>query len=264
MGAAIEVQQLPEAGARLAPLPMAAAGPALAHQARFLQRQLDETVGEPHAMLALRQVVEVAHVKAEVALAVQAQDSLHLGHRRLQARGAPTAPIIEPKDPLGLIARPPAPQTAGLDAQDVRRLQPRQRPTQCPQNHLLYLHRPLQRGRRIEHGHSPFRPSLYPTPPEKADISFALGSGHIMYSLQISGRALDRAAAAHYISRKRTVSVLFRNAGSPPWGRAVPARPTGGGPRQRVRRHDAHEQTYGLRDYAAHVFRRRRRHGGDP
>ena len=66
MAAAVEVQELAEAGARLAPAPMAAAGAPLADEAGLVQRELDEAVGQGHAVIAPGEVVEVADVEAGV------------------------------------------------------------------------------------------------------------------------------------------------------------------------------------------------------
>jgi hypothetical protein len=86
--AAIEMQQLAEAGARLAPPMVAAARAGSAHEPGFLQRQLPEAVLEPHAMVAPGEAIAVAYVLAGKPLAVQAQDGpLHGGrdedHRHL-------------------------------------------------------------------------------------------------------------------------------------------------------------------------------------
>jgi hypothetical protein len=81
MGAAVEVQQLPEAGPGLsAPAPPRAG---LADQAGFL----------PHGVVAPGEAVEVADVPAGEPLPVQTQDPLHLEGRGRAPRG-PLAPAI--------------------------------------------------------------------------------------------------------------------------------------------------------------------------
>ena len=81
--APIQVQQLAEARAGRAPAAVAAPGTALADQAGFLQGKPDEAIRQLHAMLAPSEAMKVAHVPAEVAFAIQAQDALHLRSRRL-------------------------------------------------------------------------------------------------------------------------------------------------------------------------------------
>ena len=100
MGAAVEVQQLAEAGARLAAPAVTAARAALADETGLLQRELDEAIGQRHGVVAPGEAVEVADVPAGEALPIQAQDALHLHGRRFAARRA---------HPPTIIAGPPAP-----------------------------------------------------------------------------------------------------------------------------------------------------------
>src|SRR5438132_8663515 len=132
MGAAIEVQQLAEAGPRLAAAPVAAARPTLADEAGFLEGELDEAVGEGHAVLAAGEAIEVAHVPSAEPLAIEAQDALDLGGGRLAPRRPPAAPVIERDGAPGLVARPPAAHAAGINPQNVGRLPPGQGTAQCP------------------------------------------------------------------------------------------------------------------------------------
>jgi hypothetical protein len=125
MAAAIEVQEFAETRARLAAPPMTAPGAPLADEAGFLERELDEGVGQGHAVIAPGEVVEVPHVEAgvpvarPVALAIQAQDALDLRDGRFAARGLPAAPIIEAQDAVTLIPGAPAAQAARMDAENV-------------------------------------------------------------------------------------------------------------------------------------------------
>jgi hypothetical protein len=151
MRAAIEMEQLAEAGARLPPAPVAAARPALAHEAGFLEGELDEAVREGHGVLAPGKAIEVADVPAGKAVAIEAQEALDLEGRRFPARGAQAAPVIEGDDPAGFVARPPAPHAPGIEAEDIGRLQPADRPTQRPHDDLLDFHGPLQGGRGENH-----------------------------------------------------------------------------------------------------------------
>ena len=136
MAAAVEVQELAEARARLAAAAMAPPGAPLADEAGLLERELDEGVGQGHAVIAPGEVVEVPHVEAgvpvarPVALAIQAQDALDLRDGRFAARGLAAAPIVQAQDAVALIPGAPAAQAARVDAENVGALQPRQRPGQ--------------------------------------------------------------------------------------------------------------------------------------
>ena len=146
---------------------MASAGAPLADEAGLAERELDEGVGQGHAVIAPGEVIEVPHVEAgvavarPVALAIQAQDALNLCERRLAARGLVAAPIVQAQHAVALIAGAPAAQTARMDAKNVGALQPRQGPGQHATNDLLDFHGPLHSGRGIEHGWPPFHPWPY-------------------------------------------------------------------------------------------------------
>src|SRR5437879_3076473 len=71
MATAIQVQQYPEARARLAAAAMAAARVPFGHQPCGLQRRLDKRITEPDSMLAPRDLMEVPHIEALVPLAVE-------------------------------------------------------------------------------------------------------------------------------------------------------------------------------------------------
>jgi hypothetical protein len=93
-------------------------------------------VGQGHAVIAPGEVVEVPHVEAggpvagPVAPAVQAQDALELGNGRFAPRRVTAAPVVQAQAAVLLIAGAPAAQAAGMDAENVGALQPRQRPGQ--------------------------------------------------------------------------------------------------------------------------------------
>lgn len=74
--AAVELEQLAETGAGLAAPAMAAARAALAHEAGFLEGELDEAVGEQYVVIAAGEVVEVPHIEAEIRLTIELQDAL--------------------------------------------------------------------------------------------------------------------------------------------------------------------------------------------
>jgi hypothetical protein len=149
--AAIEMQQFAEARARFAPSAMATPGAPPRHEPGFLEGELDETIGERHAVIAARQVMEVAHVEPDELLTIQAQDALDLERRRLAARRA--AAVIQPETAIGLKAGSPPAQRARIEAENVSGLQPGQRAAQRPHDHLLHLHGPLHDGRGVDHHH---------------------------------------------------------------------------------------------------------------
>jgi hypothetical protein len=153
MLAAVEVQELAETRAALAAPPVPAAGAPLGHEPGFLQGEADEAVRERHAVVASREVVEVSHVEAEVLLAVQAQNALHLEGRRLAPRGPAPATITQGELAARFEPGPPAAQAAGIHPENVGGLQPRQRSTQRPHDDLLHLHGPLHGGRGKDHRH---------------------------------------------------------------------------------------------------------------
>ena len=189
--AAIEMQQLAEARAGLAPAPMGSPRAPFAHEARLLQRELDEAVGERHAVLPARELVEVPHVEAAIGLAIEPQDALDLESRRVPARGLP-ALVVEPQRPVGFKPGAPAPQAAGIQAQNVGGLQPRQRSTERPQDDLLQSSWPAPPRPRQRPSAPPWLPMAVPRTARKADISLALGSGQIMCSLRDPRCWLDK------------------------------------------------------------------------
>lgn len=173
--AAVQVQELAQAGAGLAAAAVAPPGPALGHEARLLQRQPDEAVGEGHRMISPHQVMEVPDVEPGIALPVEPEDALHLCHWRLAARGQ-LAAIIEPQDLVGLIPGAPAPQAARMDAQDIGRLQPGEGAAERPQDDLLSFHSPLHGGREPRHRHLLGYRRLYGRPPVKRTFHVLSGA----------------------------------------------------------------------------------------
>src|SRR5262252_2125233 len=80
---------------------MAAAGAALGHEPRGLQREFDEGVRKGHAVIPSGQLVKVPHIEPGVRLAIEVQDALHLGARGREMRGTPPAAIEQPE--LGIL-----------------------------------------------------------------------------------------------------------------------------------------------------------------
>src|SRR5919201_2271106 len=95
MRAAVEMQQLAEAGSRLTPATVPTARAAFAHKTRFLQSEPDETVRERHAMIAADEPMEVADIPAAKLLAVEPQNALDFARRSLAPRRAQAASVIE-------------------------------------------------------------------------------------------------------------------------------------------------------------------------
>jgi len=93
MAAAVEMQQFAETRPGLPTSPMPPARPARADQVRSLQGLLHERVGHRHPVLAARDLIEVPHVEARVAItravavAIERQQPLHLRHRHRPGRG---------------------------------------------------------------------------------------------------------------------------------------------------------------------------------
>src|SRR6266568_2340824 len=166
----IQVQQHPRQRPRRPPLAVYAALPRLLHQPRSLQGQLDPRVAQPDAMLFPQLLVKVPHVEVVVALLIEPQHFFHgLQRHALGARSAP-APVEQPVVAVLLVAAPPAPHAPVADAENLRRLPPRDPLRQRPQNHLLNLHRPLHGGRWIcMHSASPQQNASSPHRPQRTD-----------------------------------------------------------------------------------------------
>src|SRR5215468_4708690 len=79
VAAAVQMQQLAEARARLAPAAMPTAGAAFGHEPRALQSLLDEGIAEPHLMMPSRELVKMADIEAGIVLAVEREHALQLG-----------------------------------------------------------------------------------------------------------------------------------------------------------------------------------------
>jgi len=80
MATAVEMQELAEAGAGLTAPPVAAARAVLGDEAGTLQGLLDEGVAEADTVLAAGEGAEVADVEALVAIAVEREQALDVGH----------------------------------------------------------------------------------------------------------------------------------------------------------------------------------------
>src|SRR6516165_5243393 len=98
-------------------------GAALGDQARGLEDELHERGGKRHAVLA--PVEEVTDGEALGARVVELQDPLDLGPGRRAGGGPAPAAVEQPQHRIALLAGAPAPQAAGVNAEDSGRLQPR-------------------------------------------------------------------------------------------------------------------------------------------
>ena len=199
MAAAVEVQQLAEARARLAPAPMAPPGAPLADEAGLVEREPDEGVGQGHAVIAPGEMVEVPHVETgvpvarPVALAIQSAGCA--GPRPRALCGARAGRGARRAGPARHRAHTGRASGAGCayGCRECRRPATRSRSQPTRADHLLDFHGPLHSDRRdmstslATHGHTGAA--------RKADTSFALGSGQIMCSLHRRCAALTTAGA---------------------------------------------------------------------
>ena len=94
MAPAVEMQQFAHARPRLPPAAMAAAGAVAGQPTGVLQRRFHVGVRPLHAVVALRDLIEMAPVEAGVTLAIEPPDPLDLRAGRLARRG-PSAAAIE-------------------------------------------------------------------------------------------------------------------------------------------------------------------------
>jgi len=176
----VEVQQLAEARARFASTAMAPPRLVLGHQPGGLQRLLHERIAELRAVLPAGELVEVPHVEALVAIAVELEPALDLGdgcpfrRRRLPAaiEESLIAEVLQPP--------PDAAHRAGVVAQDVRGLHPGQLPVDGAQEHFLHLHGTLHSRLRIGHGHLLGAHSFHGLRQERS-FHGSLNSGHFTY-----------------------------------------------------------------------------------
>ena len=152
MPAAVEMQQLAKTGARLAAPPVPAARPVWGDEPRALQRLVDEGIAEAHLVVPPGELVKVPDVEAGIALAVERQDPLHLGHGGPLGRRRPAPPIVELVDAVAFELPPQAAHAAGTAAQDLGGLDPGQLAGQRVQDHIANLHGALHRVPRISHG----------------------------------------------------------------------------------------------------------------
>ena len=108
--AAVQVQQLPEAGTGLPAPAMPAPRLVLLDQPGGLQRLFHEAVGHRHPVLSPGNLMKVPHVEPGVALAIQPQHPLDLPGRHPTLRRAEQPLIDQPRIPIRFVALSPPPQ----------------------------------------------------------------------------------------------------------------------------------------------------------
>jgi len=180
MAAAVEVPQLAEARARLAAPPVAAAGAVFGDEARTLQGLLDEGVAEADAVLPARELVEVPHIEPLIAVAVEGEQALDLGHRGPLGRGHLPAAIEQPVIAVALQLPSQPADAAGAAAEDLGRLDPGQLAVQGSHDDLVDFHGTLHGAGWIGHGHLLGSHSCHPAQ-LKRSCHGSLPSGQITY-----------------------------------------------------------------------------------
>src|SRR6202043_350233 len=167
MLAAVNVQQHPGQRTPRTQLAMHPALAPLGHHPRPLQDPFHPAVADLHLVLLLQLFVKVPHVQVEILLPIQSQNFLHHRHRHPLGRRLPPPPVKQPSETELFITLSPAPHLPVADPYDLGRLPPRDLLRHGPQNHFLYLHRPLHCGLRVRH-HA-FH-GLLPSPPAKRTL----------------------------------------------------------------------------------------------
>jgi hypothetical protein len=177
----VEMQHLAEAGPRLAPHPVPAPRPILAHQPCGLQGLLHEAVGQRHRVLPPGDLMKVPAVEPPVLVPVESQNPLDLFVRRPALRGSAPSPVDKPLDSVPLPTHSPPPQCPWAHLQNVRRLPPAVLATDCPCQDLPNRHR----SPPTREPQTPWPPpGRGVSPPSKAVTSLVTNCGHIMNSLQ--------------------------------------------------------------------------------
>src|SRR5580692_12284534 len=157
------MQQHPRQRPSLTPLAMRPALASARHQARSLQCLLHPGVTQFHPVLGLQLLVKVLQVQIEILFPVQREHFLHRRPRHPATRGLAPPPVQQSVVALFDVALPPSPHMPVADAQNLRRLPPRDLLRHCLQHHVLYFHCPLHRGPRISF-HAPHGLSSSPPP----------------------------------------------------------------------------------------------------
>src|ERR1017187_4036476 len=141
--------------------------PPLGHHPRPLQDPFHPAVADLHLVLLLQLLVKVPYLQIEILLPIQPQNFLHHRHCHPLGRRLPPPPVKQTPETEPLITLPPPPHLPVADPDDLGRLPPRDLLRHGPQNHFLYLHRPLHCGLRVRH-HA-FH-GLLPSPPAKRTL----------------------------------------------------------------------------------------------
>src|SRR5688500_5320560 len=183
MATAIEVQQLPEAGARLSAAAVAPPRPMFGDQPRRLERLFHERIAKADVVVAAGELMEVANVKALIPLPIESKHAPELVDGRSFRRWQ-LPPPVEQTVVAGVLQLPPqAPDRAGTAPQDIGRLGPRELAVNRAQNHFLNLHGSLHSTARIGHGHLPGGYSFHAARSERSFHGYLAG-GQITYLRQ--------------------------------------------------------------------------------
>jgi hypothetical protein len=204
MATAVEVQQLAEARPRLAAATMATPGLLFRNEARGLQGLLDEGIAEAHAVVTARELMEVADIEALVAIAIEGEQPLDVGHGRPLGRGRLAAPIEQPVIAVVLELPAQAADTAGSAAEDVGGLQPGEFAGQGADNDLLHLHGTLHSAGRIGHRHLLGAHSFHATRQERS-FHVSPSGGHFTYPQHTVPMRLTVSPARTIVSSMKTV-----------------------------------------------------------
>ncbi|OLC65848.1 MAG: hypothetical protein AUH76_02060 [Candidatus Rokubacteria bacterium 13_1_40CM_4_67_11] len=106
-------------------------------------------------MLTLRDLMKVPHVEPRIALAVEAQQALHLGQRRTPRRRALASVIEQSLETVVLVAPAQTTHRPRADAQDLGHMDPRLTLLEGVQQDVGNLHGPLHCSPGVGHRHLP-------------------------------------------------------------------------------------------------------------
>src|SRR5580700_5618217 len=114
-----------------------------------LQHAFYPAIAELDLVLAGQFLVKMPQIKIEILLPIELQHPLQHRHRHPLRRRLASPPAKQPAKAALLVTFPPPPHVPVADANDLRRLKPRNLLRHCLQHHFLYFHRPLHRGPQV-------------------------------------------------------------------------------------------------------------------
>src|SRR5215472_7093501 len=147
--ATVDVQQHAWQWTALPPLAMhpAFAGPC--YQPSSLQRGFHPRVAQIDLVFGLQLLVKMADVEIEILLSIQPEDRFHRRQGNSLRGWLATTSVKQPVVAKLLVTFPNPAQMSIAKTQNLGRLEPGNLPRHRPQQHLLYLHRPLHSGLRV-------------------------------------------------------------------------------------------------------------------